>query len=261
MGIRNARIGVLLAQLMALPDTRRRLATASLLALLAILLIAPPARAAATQDLSGEWLNSAYTFAAYKLQMSADRKTLSVTWVSKIGNIDEGLAGGFTGRLNASGTAFAGSMHIDAGSLRVNGTMTVAISSQRAFGYPLLTVSYQQDNGVGGSLTLETWLRPPRVSPGLSQPATFVFACPGPQRCQARADAQALGSGAGGKVGTVRFTINPRASRAIRLPLDKTGRALLAHRGSLRVRVLVSTLTQSLKLPSMTALGPVTFRK
>ncbi|MEA2197078.1 MAG: hypothetical protein QOJ25_1129, partial [Solirubrobacteraceae bacterium] len=41
----------------------------------------------------------------------------------------------------------------------------------------------------------------------------------------------------------------------------KTGRALLAQRGSLRVRVLVSTLTQSLKLPSMTALGPVTFRK
>ncbi len=246
--------------MLALSDTWRRsvlraVAVTGLFALLALGLVVSPARAATAQDLSGEWLNSSYTLSAYQLNMSADRRTLTATWGTDIGSLQEGLVGSFMGTLNQSGTAFAGPMHVRAGSLRIGGTMTVTISPQQEFGYPLLTVSYQQDNGVAGTLTLKIWLLPPKVSASSSRAVTFSFDCPGPQSCQDAAEAQA---GASGTIGLVRFTIGPGNNRMIRLSLNKAGRTLLAARGALRVQVLVIALKKPSTLPALTKLGTVT---
>jgi hypothetical protein len=218
---------------------------------------AAPARAATAPDLSGEWINSTYELSAYQLHASAGGRTLTATWGANIGAVQEGLVGSFTGTLNQSATAFVGPMHVDAGSIRVNGTMTVTISSQHAFGDPLLTVSYQQDNGVQGSFTLEIWLVPRKVSPSPRLLTTFAFDCPGPQPCHGKAEAQALGVGGSGNVGSVSFTIPPRGTRMIRLALGTSGRTLLAKRGSLRVRMVVVALNKSSKLPPLTNLGTV----
>lgn len=231
----------------------------ALFVLLAVGLVGSPARAAAAQNLSGDWLNSGYTLSTYQLHMSADGQTLTASWGANIGSLREGLVGSFTGTLNASGTTFAGPTHVTAGSLRINGTMTVTISSQQKFGFPLLTVSYQQDNGVNGSFTLEIWLLPPKVSPISSRTATFEFDCPGPHRCQAGAEAQVPALAGGGNVGAVHFTISPGATRTIRLSLNQTGRALLAKRGALHVQVLVVALKKSSTLPPLTKLGTITF--
>jgi hypothetical protein len=230
------------------------------LALLSLGLAVSPARAASGQDLSGEWLNSAYTLSSYQLHMSADRKTLTASWGTDTGSIQGGLVGSFTGTLNQSGTAFVGRMHVTAGSLRIGGTMTVAISSQQQFGYPLLTVSYQQDNGVAGSLTLEIWLLPPTVSPRSSRAVTFAFDCPGPQSCQDEAEARAVGVGRSANVGSVRFTVNPGGTRMIKLSLDQTGQTLLAEHHGLRVQVLVVAVKKSSTLPAQTMLGTVAFQ-
>jgi hypothetical protein len=227
------------------------------LLVLAIGLAAAPAHAATTPDLSGEWINSTYELSAYQLHTSAGGKTLSATWGANIGAVQEGLVGSFTGTLNQSGTAFVGPMHVDAGSIRVGGKMTVTISSQRAFGAPQLTVSYQQDNGVQGAFTLEIWLVPRIVSPSSRALTTFAFDCPGPQPCHGKAEAQALGVRGSGNVGAVSFTIRPRATRTITLALGTSGRALLAKRGSLRVRVQVVALNKSSNLPPLTNLGTV----
>jgi hypothetical protein len=232
----------------------------AVLLVLAVGVAAAPGRAATTPDLSGEWINSAYELSAYQLHTSAGGKTLAATWGANIGSVQEGLVGSFTGTLNQSGTAFVGPMHVDAGSIRVGGKMTVTISSQRSFGAPLLTVSYQQDNGVQGAFTLEIWLVPRNVSPSARVLTTFAFDCPGPQPCHGKAEAQALGVGGSSNVGSVSFTIRPRGTRTITLALGTSGRALLAKRGSLRVRVRVVALNKSSNLPPLTNLGTVMIR-
>lgn len=237
----------------------RQVGRTAVFAFLAVGVMVSPARAGAALDLSGEWLDSTYTLSAYRLHMSADRKTVSATWGADIGNLHEGLVGSFIGTLNQAGTAFAGLMHVRAGSLLIKGTMTVAVTSQQEFGYPLLAVSYEQDNGVEGSFTLEIWVLPPKVSASSSRAATFEFDCPAQKNCRGGAEAQALGSPSGGNVGSVRFTVEPGHIRMIRLSLNKTGRSLLAKRGSLRVRVLVFAPKQSSTLPPLTNLGTVTF--
>jgi hypothetical protein len=229
---------------------------AALFAALTLVLVAAtvPARAASAQNLSGEWLNSAYKLSAYQVHMSPDGQTLSLTWGTDLGTLKEGLVGSFSGTLDPSGTAFAGPMHVSAGSLSIGGTMTVAITSQQAFGYPLLMDSYQQDNGVAGTFTLEMWIPPPKVASSSSRTVTFAFDCPGPQSCQAESQGQA-GSA---NVGSMRFSVKPGATRMISLSLNKRGRALLAARHSLRVRVQVVALKQSSTLPPLTTLGTVT---
>jgi len=244
------------------PDLTAKLRIAAALAFLAIALLVSPARAAATQDLSGEWLNSAYTLSAFQLHMSGDGKTLSATWNANVGKLQEGLLGRFTGTLNESGTAFTGPIHVNVGSLSIGGTMTFTITSQQKFGYPLLAVSYQQDDGIVGSLTLEIWLVAPKASAGASQgpPVSLEFLCPGPRSCRDEAEAQAGSSASADKgiVGSVRFTLQPGHSRLIRLSLNETGRTLLAKRRSLRVRVVVLSLTKPLTLPPLTTLETVT---
>lgn len=247
---------------MAFSTAWRRLvgaAATGTLALLALAVLVSPARAATGEDLSGQWLNAGYTLSSYQLHMSADRRTLSATWGADVGNIQEGLVGRFTGALNSSGTAFTGPMHVTVGSIRVSGSMTVTMSSQQKFGYPLLDVSYLQDNGVGANFVLEIWLMPPKLSPGSHPSASFEFACPGPRACRDTAEAQASGVGGSPTVGFVGFTIEPGRTRTIRVSLTRTGRALLAKRHALSVRLVVTALEKSSPLPATAKLGPVTF--
>jgi hypothetical protein len=225
--------------------------------LLAIGLPVAPAHAATAPDLSGEWINTTYSLSAYQLHASADGKTLTAAWGANIGVVQEGLVGGFTGTLNPSGTAFVGPMHVNAGSLRVGGRMTVTISSQHAFGDPLLTVSYQQDNGVQGAFTLEIWLVPRNVSPSSHVLTAFAFDCPGPHPCRGKAEAQSLGAGGSANAGSVSFTIRARGTRTITLALGAAGRTLLAKRGSLRVRLQVAAQDKSSNLPPLTNLGTI----
>jgi len=241
------------------PDLTAKLRIAAALAFLAIALLVSPARAAATQDLSGEWLNSAYTLSAFQLHMSGDGKTLSATWNANVGKLQEGLLGRFTGTLNESGTAFTGPMHVSVGSLSIGGTMTFTIGSEQRFGYPLLTVSFQQDDGITGTYTLEIWLLPPKLAPGPTPGVSFEFLCPGPRPCQDGAELDSGGAASKGIVGSVRFTIDPGDTRQIRLSLDEAGRQLLAKRGSLSVQLLVVSHTKSLTLPPLTKLATLTF--
>jgi hypothetical protein len=235
----------------------RDAAMTALFLLLAVGLLVSPARAAATPGLSGVWLNSSYTLSTYQLHTSADGKTLTANWGTDIGKLQGGVVGAFTGTLNQSGTAFTGQMHVSEGSLRIGGTMTVTITTEQRFGYPVLTVSYQQDNGVAATLTLEIWLLPPKLA---SRAVTFAFACPGPRSCQDGAEAQALGVAGGGTVASVHFTVKPGATSMIRLALDKAGQKLLAARRSLRARVVVVALKKSSTLPPLTTLATVRFQ-
>jgi hypothetical protein len=231
----------------------------AVVALLAVGVLASPAHATTGQDLSGEWLNSAYTLSAFQLGQSADGKTLTATWNVNIGKLNEGLLGRFKGTLNASGTAFTGPMHVSVGSLSIGGTMTFTIDSQQRFGYPLLTVSYQQDDGISGTETLEMWLLPPKLAPSPKTGVSFEFLCPGPRACQDGAELDSGGTASKGIVDSVRFTIEPGDTRQIRLSLDETGRQLLAKRRSLSVQVLVVSHTKSLTLPPLTKLSTLTF--
>jgi hypothetical protein len=230
----------------------------AVVALLAGGVLASPAHATTGRDLSGEWLNSAYTLSAFQLEQSANGKTLTATWNVNIGKLNEGLLGTFKGTLNASGTAFTGPMHVSVGSLSIGGTMTITIDSQQRFGYPLLSVSYQQDDGITGAYTLEMWLVPPKLAAGTSSDVSFEFLCPGPRTCQDGAELDSRGAGSKGIVGSVRFTIEPGDTRQIKLSLDETGRQLLAKRGSLSVQVLVVSHTKSLTLPPLTQLWTLT---
>lgn len=235
-----------------------RAPSVAVLALLAIALLPCSARAATAQDLSGVWLNSAYTLSAYELQMSADGQTLAATWNVNVGHVDEGLVGRFSGTLNASGTAFTGPMHVTVGSLSIGGTMTITLSSQQKHGYPLLDVSYLQDDGISGSMTLEMWLTPPKIS---SSQMAFNFYCPSSQPCTEEAEAQRLGGSShrAKTVGSVRFTVAPGVARNIKLPLNKTGQRLLSQHHSLRVQMMVVALKKSATyLPLQTDLGTVT---
>jgi hypothetical protein len=128
----------------------------------------------------------------------------------------------------------------------------VAISSQTKFGYPVLEVSYQQDNGISASFALEMWLAPAKLASGSA--ATFEYYCPGPRACQGTAEAV---QGAKKVVASTRLTVAAGRSRAIKLALDKTGLSLLAKQHSLRVNLI---LTGSSKfLPYRTGLGTLTF--
>jgi hypothetical protein len=248
---------------MALATEWRRAArgrSALALALLALGLLVSPARAGATQNLSGVWLNSAYTVSAYQLHMSADGQTLTATWNANVGNLNEGLLGSFTGTLNESGTAFTGHMHVTVGSLSVGGTMTVTIDAEQEFGYPTLSVSYEEDDGFSGSFTLEIWLLPTTVSTGPNPTVSFEFLCPGPRTCRDRAEVQRTATGSSAIVGSVPFTIEAGHTRKVRLSLDQAGRKLLAKGGSLRVQVLVLSLTKPISLPPLTKLWTGTFR-
>jgi hypothetical protein len=147
-------------------------------------------------------------------------------------------------------------MHVSVGSITANGTMSVTITSQKKLGFPVLAVNYLQDNGVGGTFTLEMWLAPPKLAPGPTPAAAFEFHCPGPRSCHAQAEARA---GKTGTVGSVHFTVAPGHTRNIRLALDKTGRSLLAKRGSVAVALRLVVLGKSSALPALTELGTVRF--
>jgi len=231
----------------------------AVVALLVVGVLASPAHAATGRNLSGEWLNSAYTLSSFQLEQSADGNTLTATWNVNIGKLNEGLLGSFKGTLNASGTAFTGPMHVSVGSLSIGGTMTFTIGSEQRFGYPLLTVSFQQDDGITGTYTLEIWLLPPKLAPGPTPGVSFEFLCPGPRPCQDGAELDSGGAASKGIVGSVRFTIDPGDTRQIRLSLDDAGRQLLAKRGSLSVQLLVVSHTKSLTLPPLTKLATLTF--
>jgi hypothetical protein len=167
-------------------------------------------------------------------------------------------------------------MHVSEGGNSAGGTMTFTISSRQALGYPLLDVSYAQDNGVAGSFRLEIYLLPPRVAPG-GEGAKFDFSCPvrGPSlpSCDGvQAQAVATGSGASGDLGTVsrasrppilgevHFSVRAGHRRAITVPLNRRGRRLLAQRHALRIRIVLH-LKRSLGLPAVQTVGTVVLRR
>jgi hypothetical protein len=216
------------------------------------------------------------SLATFRLQASADRRTLTANWRGPYGSPHAGVVGSYTGTLNQSGTAYTGAMHVTEGPVSAGGTMTFTIGAPAKYGSPLLTVSYQQDNGVSGHFRLEIWFLPPRIAPGGGPGASFEFHCPGQDSC----DGEAQGVPAGGAirvdnggtgraarrpakpviVGSVRFSIKPGHARRISLLLNKNGRKLLAKRGSLRVRIKIILKNRS-KLPRTITVGTVTFHK
>lgn len=222
------------------------------LALLIAAACAVPAPAAAAQNLSGVWLKSSYTLASFQLQSSAGGTKLTATWGVVVGNRSEGLDGRFSGTLNQSGTAYTGPMSVSVGSISVSGTMTVAIGPQQKFGYPVLSVSYYQNNGVTAAFTLQMWIPRPQVVSSPSPGVTFAFDCPGPKACRYTAQA--------GSYARTAFTVGPGQSRTVKLSLDKTARKLLAARRSLHARVVVTADKQSAPTPYRTTLGAVTLR-
>ena len=231
---------------------RLRVQWGAVLALLLAAACAFPAPAAATQDLTGVWLKSRYTLAAFQLQTSAGGTKLSATWGVVVGLRSEGLAGRFTGTLNQSGTAYTGPMSVSVGSISVNGTMTVALGPDQKFGYPVLDVSYYQNNGVTATFTLQRWLSRPRVTSNPNPAITFLFDCPGPQACRYTAQA--------GSFARTQFTVGAGQSRTIKLSPNKNARQLLATRHVLRAPLVVTADRQSAPTPYRTALGTVTLR-
>jgi len=107
------------------------------------------ASAAAPPKLNGEWINPAAPAAPpYELKTSSDGEALKATWTGAPPH--QNLHGTFHGELNAAGSGYEGVLHVTEGSVSVGGTMTWTIDSPDR-----VTVSYKQDNGAGGTFTLD----------------------------------------------------------------------------------------------------------
>lgn len=252
----------------------RRFVLTTVLAL-AILMVLVPSAGAQPPNLTGEWIVTTDSLSTYQLRTSIGRQTLTATWSGDYGS-HAGLVGSFTGTLNASGTAYSGPMHVSEAGNSVSGTMTFTISSRETLGYPLLDVSYQQDNGVAGSFRLEIYLLPPRVAPN-GEGARFDFSCPvrgGSDASCEGAEAQAVGTGSalsrdhgttsrGSRplvLGDVRFSVRAGHRRAITVPLNRRGRRLLAQRHVLRLRIVLH-LKRSLHLPAVQTVGTIVLHR
>ena len=250
------------------------------LALLAAALLVSPARGRTVPDLSGVWINTRDNTSRFALFASADRTKLTASWHGGAGP-HAGLVGSFTGTLNANGNKYTGPMQVsEAGNPPVSGTMTWTLNQLQVdfhFGYPQLDVTYQQANGVGGSFSLELWLLPARVAPSAKPAVEFEYNCPTMgSYCEGVAYGGSTGSamspdlpGTGAAaaraprstiVGSARFRVRGGRSARLGFALNKTGRRLLATRGSLGVRVQIR-MNKSSGLPRVTDLGTVTFHR
>jgi hypothetical protein len=166
-------------------------------------------------------------------------------------------------------------MHVTEGSTVVDGTMTWQLNPfSEHFNLPELDVSYQGGNGTGGSFKLAILLLPARVVPGSKEALQIQFDCPsGGSGCAGDAAAD-VGATAGSPfrpaalavaakktiVGSTHFSVASGRSAKIRVALNKTGRKLLAKRGSLKVFVRI-TLSKGTGLPHVITVGSVTFHK
>lgn len=260
-----------------MPVRSGRLGLAATLALLTAVVVLPTARAATVPDLSGVWVNTIDESSKFALFSSADRTKLTATWHGSPGP-HASLVGTFTGTLNPSGNQYLGHMQVsEGGNPGVGGTMSWILDQSQShfeFGYPRIRVTYQQANGVSGSFTLVLWLLPARVAPSAKPAVEFEYGCPTMSPCVGVDQGQDASGGAASQglgatpararrpaiVGSAHFRV--RAGRIARLgfALNKTGRRLLAKRGSLLVLVQIR-MTNSSPLARVTNLGIVTFHK
>lgn len=259
------------------PVRSGRLGLAATLALLTAVVLLPTARAATVPDLSGVWINTVDDASKFAVFASADRTNLTATWHGG-GGPHASLVGSFTGTLNSYGNQYLGRMDVsEGGNPGVGGTMSWILDQSQAnfhFGYPQIHVTYQQDNGVSGSFSLELWLLPARVAPSSKPAVEFEYNCPTMSPCQgvdqgqdasggpARPDLGAVAASARRPtiVGSAHFRVRAGRSAKLGFALNKTGRRLLAKRGSLRVRVQIR-MNKSSSLARVTDVGIVTFHK
>jgi hypothetical protein len=250
----------------------RHLGLAATLPLLTALLLAPCAAAHPAPELSGIWILSPTPDGSrYALFTSADRSTLTANWTGAPGP-HAGLVGSFQGTRNAAGTSYTGPLHVSEGSTVVDGTMTWTVDVLHLhFLFPTLDVTYQQSNGVGGSFHLQILLLPGRVDPAAIDTVQEHVDCPDPTPCGWRMAAESSGnpfgpfrpaatSAAAQVFGSALFTVQPHKSATLRVHLNKAARNLLAQRGSLKVKVVL-TLTKGTGLPHTMSGGVVTFHK
>ena len=240
-----------------------RVAVAATLMLLALMLLTAAARAATPPDLSGIWLNSGDTASDYKLIASTDRQSLEVRWFGTGAHSE--LRGDLKGALNSAGTAYSGTFTVVEGSVTVNGTGTVTLSSFKHDGYPFLDVNLQSDNGTTTDIVLEIWFPQPRVVPGPIPAVGAQVNCDSPGACWGTAFLSPLGSqlrpaARSPILGSASFKIPAGKSKSLKIKLNKRGRAVLAKHGSLKVQVGVK-FTKAKGLAHNVTLGTVTFRK
>jgi hypothetical protein len=246
------------------------LATAVVLLTGAVLVSSAPARS--TPDLSGVWVPSPTPDGSrYALFSSADRSTLTVNWTGSPGPHGS-LVGSFQGALNASGTAYTGTMYVTEGGTTVTGTMTWTIDPfKEHFGSPQLDVTYHANNGTGGSFDLQILLLPARVAPGTQPAVQNQFDCPsGGSPCEGVDQGDPTASeaspflpatvAASTSLGSSHFSVPAGTSKKIGFRLNQRARKLLAKRGTLKVKVRI-VLSQGSGLPHVIKLGIVTFHK
>jgi hypothetical protein len=250
-------------------------AVATGLAVLALgLLTSSPATAVTAPFLGGTWVNQADTASSYRVSQNYFRDKLYIDWFGT--QTHSGLRGSFTGTLDGFGKAYNGTFHVEEGSTVVDGTGRVVISAVDFHGVPLLRFKLEPNGGSPTSLTLEILypdLKPPPVGP--KAPVKVDVNCDGSSSCSgdvagdAGGNPDASDSGSAGasvtashkvRVAYAAFKLGSGGSKVINLRLNKTGRNLLAKRGSLKVRIVI-TMNKSTGLPPRTVLGTVTFRK
>ena len=104
--------------------------------------------AAAPRKLTGAWINPASPSSpAWHLNASSDRRTLKATWRGGAGH--SALRGHATCTVDSTGKVYSGPMHITEQSVVVDGTITFTVKTSNK-----LSVSYQGNNGTGGTFTL-----------------------------------------------------------------------------------------------------------
>jgi hypothetical protein len=239
---------------------------------------APAVTAPFPPDISGEWMDVKLTGSfGWDLKVSPDRQTLTANWHGGPGGPHATLVGDFTGTLNSAGNAYVGPMHVsEAGAPAVSGTMTFTMGPEQYLGYPILTVTYSQENGVTGTIKFEIWFLPPQPVKGPTPGATIDETCPGTSPCNGTVDVgvptgSAMSYHPGdvtakravkkGKLGSVHFKIPPGQRKTITVSLNKRGRKLLAKRGTLTVAVTATLKGSHPGLPKFQNAGAVTLTK
>jgi hypothetical protein len=245
--------------MMSVARARQLGLTIAVTAAVALLTLAP-AQASRPYFLAGTWFNAANPASTYQLVPSSDLKTLNMTWHGIATH--SGLFGVFTGALHGL-TSYQGTFRVTEGTTVVNGTGTVTadlLGTPKVPGYPPLSVRLIPDSGAETDLTLEIYIANPEVIPNTPK-VEFNFDCPGTQPCSGVTQGDYTGGAASPLiVARAHFKVKAGHSRKLVLSLNKTGRNLLAKRGSIRVRVRV-ILKGSSVLPHATTVGTVTFHK